>query len=629
MAKKAELKSVLTMDMSPFAKSAAKALTIGKSLAKQLAANPLKFAAVGSFLVAEKGARAFAAGIGKLGSIAGSAVRSGLMGFAAAVPLATAGLVAGTVRAYNFGSEMQDLHDRTGIAVDRLVVMTQALHDSGIEMEALVPAMSKMNKALIGAQNGGSATAFEQIGLHVKDLIALDPGEQFEKIGAAISKMENPAARAAGAMAIFGKSGANLLSFFADGSAMQTARDSIGKQAQLLEKNAEVFDRISDRLGRAGVKLRGFFVGVASRLAPIVDGLTEMMDKIDLAGAGEKLADALKESAKWIIMSIKEPGKMVNFLWQSMKLGGAEFINWLASGLVNAVGMAWNAIKPTLESAMTAIRDSMLPELFRPKGGVQLPGMDTNHALKIIDPDQFGEPFQDKGGKWHRGETMREKAGKARDALGGAEGIADDMIARVGRTPFTGKEWIGQYGNRHAVNGNREGLNGRASEPGNLISTSAMGVDMARMMALTGNGMMGAGLMGATGFAAANNRKIRQSFDWRLNGYGNGLDDPKFGKSSLMGGSMTGAAFHNLSRGAYGGSPAISATAMRRLVRANESESMIRNRHALGNFAAGDAAKLKKIAAEQARKEAGQLTDNEALVETAKNTKKIADTLTK
>ena len=79
--------------------------------------------------------------------------------------------------------------------------------------------------------------------------------------------------------------------------------------------------------------------------------------------------------------------------------------------------------------------------------------------------------------------------------------------------------------------------------------------------------------------------------------------------------------------GAYGQSPALSATQLSRITRANESESMIRKRHAVGSYHAGDAARIKKLQMEQMKKEAGQMSDNEALVDIARNSKRTADAL--
>ena len=66
MAKKAELRAIISADLSPLIKGAAKAAAIAKSLAKQFAKSPIRTTALAGFLVAEKGAKAFAAGVGKL-----------------------------------------------------------------------------------------------------------------------------------------------------------------------------------------------------------------------------------------------------------------------------------------------------------------------------------------------------------------------------------------------------------------------------------------------------------------------------------------------------------------------------------------------------------------------------------
>ncbi len=75
--------------------------------------------------------------------------------------------------------------------------------------------------------------------------------------------------------------------------AMKEAAESIGKQAQLLKQNAEAFDAVSDRLNRSGLKLQGFFVGVASGIVKQLDEATSKFDKLDLAEQGERFGAAL------------------------------------------------------------------------------------------------------------------------------------------------------------------------------------------------------------------------------------------------------------------------------------------------------------------------------------------------
>jgi hypothetical protein len=348
MAKKAELKAVLSMDMSPFARGAAKALATGKALAAQFARNPVKLLATGAFLGAEKAIGAIGGAIGGLPNLAAKAFGT----------LAKAGAVvggvfaAGVVHAYNFGGEMQDMADRTGMPIGKLLVLTQALQDCGVEFEGLVPAVKKMNTALVAAAKSGNATAFEQIGLSVQELLNKEPADQFEAVATAISKLGSTAARTKASVDIFGKAGVNMLSFFADGEAMQTARDSLGKQAGILEKNAAVFDRISDRLGRVGAKIRGFFIGAGAGLAGIVDNLTAQFDKVDLAPFGEKVAEMLKEAMKWGFALWEDPMGVMGYFWEVTKTKALELANWLHDAVENAFpGMAVaieNAISKTI-----------------------------------------------------------------------------------------------------------------------------------------------------------------------------------------------------------------------------------------------------------------------------------------
>ena len=575
---------------------------------------------------------------------------SGLKAFAVSIPLVGAALAAGVAHAYNFGSELQDMQDRTGIAVEKLVVLTQALKDSGIEFGALVPAIKKMQVAIVSVAKGGSAKAFEQIGLHVSDLLDLDPGEQFERIGAAISKMENPAARATAAVELFGKSGMNMLSFFADGAAMQTARDSIGEQAKLLGDNAEQFDRISDRLGRVGVKLRGFFVGVAARLAPIMDGLTAVMDKIDLAGLGGALADKLKDAAKWIIIAIKEPQKTITLIWETMKLGAANFVDWFAEALANGIGKAWNAMAPGLAGMINGIIKmagplaGMIPKV-KPE---DMPKMETNHTF-----DLFGKA------------GLEAKAAKARKALNPADAAAEDAIELASRFSMPKGQWIGAHFKGTEVTN-------KASRPQSATDVRNMRADMGGlnypgMAAMRGYGMAGAhmgvaglGMAGAymaqTGFAKANNDKLQKQFNsWRFQGFDIAGSAPLTmakNRATAGGGVEAMKRMQGMTEFQRGGmrlpggmNP--NAVPTTGLLKHRELES-IRSMAAArgishvdgiptrrpGEVRAGDAARRKAFLKDQERKRVGNLTEAETLSEvmkaaqeTAASTKKMAKVL--
>lgn len=636
MAKTAQLKAVLTMDQSQFVRGAARALATGKALARQFARNPVKLLATGAFLGAEKAVRGMGSAFGNMAGRAGRAM-TGLYAKIAAVA-GVAGFAKGIEGAYAFGSELQDMHDRTGIAVEKLVVLTQALKDNGIEFDALVPAIKKMQVALVGAAQGGSAKAFEQIGLHVSDLLDLDPGEQFERIGVAISKLENPAARAAAAVAVFGKSGQNLLSFFADGTAMQTARDSIGEQAKLLGDNAEQFDRISDRLGRVGVKLRGFFVGVAARLAPIMDGLTAVMDKIDLAGLGGALADKLKDAAKWIIIAIKEPQKTITLIWETMKLGAANFVDWFAEALANGIGKVWNVMAPGLAGMINKIigMAGPLAGMIQKVKPEDMPKMETNHTFDI-----FGRA------------GLEAKAAKARKALNPADAAAEDAIERASRFSMPKGQWIGaSFKGTEVTN--------KASRPQSATDARGMQANMGMGFSAPGYHPMELGMAGAhmaqTGFAQANNDKLQKQFNsWRFQGFDIAGSAPLTmakNRATAGGGVEAMKRMQGMTEFQRGGmrlpggmNP--NAVPTTGLLKHRELES-IRSMAAArgishvdgiptrrpGEVRAGDAARRKAFIRDQERKRMGNLTEAETLSgvmkaaqETAVATKKMAKVL--
>ena len=92
---------------------------------------------------------------------------------------------------------------------------------SGADMETLEAGLRRMQKVVVEAADGSEAArdTLQKLGIAVGDLKALTPDEQFKLIADKLSKIENPALRAALAMDIFGKSGTKLLPLMNDGAA--------------------------------------------------------------------------------------------------------------------------------------------------------------------------------------------------------------------------------------------------------------------------------------------------------------------------------------------------------------------------------------------------------------------------
>jgi hypothetical protein len=270
------------------------------------------------------------AALGKLGAIGVPVMAAGF----AAAAAAAAGLAVGIKKAVDIGGALSELSARTGVAAGELRVLQMAFERAGLSADKVGPAINKMQRAIIEAGQGSKTAqdALANLGLSVEQLSGLSPDKQFEAIGQAINGISNPAAQAAAAMQIFGRSGGEMLALFKDSGALGDAARAIGSQADLLTRNANLFDRASDILNTIGSKLEGFFVGVADQVVPAILPLLEAADGLDFAGLGQELGQAVAFGLTAITS-----GQIGNLFAAQLKLSGAEFVNLLVKGLYGLV----------------------------------------------------------------------------------------------------------------------------------------------------------------------------------------------------------------------------------------------------------------------------------------------------
>jgi hypothetical protein len=258
------------------------------------------------------------AGIAKRAAAAGAA-----MG-AIAAAVGGAAMARGLKMAADLGGRLADIASRTGIAAGQVALLERAFEDNGIAAAKVGPTINKMQKAISDAATKGGAMedALNGIGLSAKNLQSISPEDQFAAIQKSISGIQDPAKRAAAAMQIFGKSGGELLTLFDNPDAMAKAAKSLGSQAEILERRAQTFDRISDILKGVGAKMQGFFVGMLDRIADPVLVLLEKFESLDLAAIGQRAGDALKDAAKWSLDMIDKAQEWGETLMYWIKIAG-------------------------------------------------------------------------------------------------------------------------------------------------------------------------------------------------------------------------------------------------------------------------------------------------------------------
>lgn len=281
-----------------------------------------------------RGLKSAESSMSKFKAVAGRAALAGVAAGFAAATAAAAGLAVGVKNVLDIGGALSDLSTRTGIAAGELRVLQEAFKQNGLSADQVGPAVNKLQRALVEAgQKGGEvARTFDGLGINLDQLRGMTAADQFQAIGAAINALPDPAARAAAAMQIFGRSGGELLTLFANSGALTQAATTVGTQAELLTKNANMFDQASDILGSVGTKLEGFFVGVADQIVPAIMPLLEAANGLDFASIGQDLGQAIA-----FALTAITSGQIGNLLTAQLKLSAAQFVNLLYKGFVGAM----------------------------------------------------------------------------------------------------------------------------------------------------------------------------------------------------------------------------------------------------------------------------------------------------
>jgi hypothetical protein len=268
----------------------------------------------------------FVAGVG-LGQVAAKAFTAVLDSAFAAVR----GTIQGFTDALDLGGRLSDLSASTGETAGKLLVLERAFDNSGIGAEKVGSSIAKMQKNIEDARDGSgtAANAFAMMGVSVDELEGKLPTEQFKILSSGIQSIDDPTQRAAAAMGVFGKSGAELLPLLTNlEGELGEARDTVGSMAEIMDRRNATFDAVGDRFKTIGEKVRDFAAGILDKALPAIDAITSALSRIDAAKIGQNLADAFLGGEKAMsgfqsavdAISVGELGLAFKAFFESAKL---------------------------------------------------------------------------------------------------------------------------------------------------------------------------------------------------------------------------------------------------------------------------------------------------------------------
>ena len=137
---------------------------------------------------AQKKLEAWGAGLRSIGT------KVGAIGLAMVTPFVTAAKLFADA-----GSSLVDMSQRTGASVEALSALKYAAEQSGASLDDFEKGLRKLSVNLTEAMQGSESARemFAQLGLSWQQLSGMNPDQQFSAVATALSRIQNPAHKAA------------------------------------------------------------------------------------------------------------------------------------------------------------------------------------------------------------------------------------------------------------------------------------------------------------------------------------------------------------------------------------------------------------------------------------------------
>jgi hypothetical protein len=176
---------------------------------------------------------------------------------------------------------------------------------AGVSMDTIAGAATKADLAFVKAANGSktATAAFEKIGLSVEQLNGMTAAQRFDAIASSIAALPTEAERAAAAVAIFGKAGAQLLPLFAGGAEgiAQARAEAERFGLTLTNMQGQNVEAMNDAFTRAQQAIQGVIGQIVAYLAPAIEAVTtafsDFIGSVGGANIGQAIGEALMQGA--------------------------------------------------------------------------------------------------------------------------------------------------------------------------------------------------------------------------------------------------------------------------------------------------------------------------------------------
>jgi hypothetical protein len=362
-----------------------------------------------------------------------TALKGAVVGLGAAIAgsAIVAGFGAMVKNTIDLGDELGKLSARTGVAQNALIGLQNAAKLSDVSNESLAKSLTKLNVNLVKAAEGNDklASRFKQLGVNVKgaDGQVVSADRAMKQLADRFKDMPDGAQKAAAAVDIFGKSGADLIPLLNSGS--EAMEKFTYKVSDDFSARSELFN---DTITELGFKTQGFQMQLTDALLPALQSILEVFgDLFNTESDWTALFEVIKGGLRAVATVIYATIKLVDALIKNIS-AGFEAVSLAVQGdFGGAMDVITGRLAAYREEAEESFRAIQKMWTDAPSPGVS--GRRGGSALSLMTDDtdarKAAKDAERSAAKAAR-DAAREAERAQRDynrALEGAAGLAEDL----------------------------------------------------------------------------------------------------------------------------------------------------------------------------------------------------------
>lgn len=230
---------------------------------------------------------------------------------------------------------LSKLSSTIDVSTEQLAGWTHGADLSGLSSEELAKNLQTFNRRIgeTAAGTGDSLKDIDAYGLSLDSLLSKPLDQAFYEAADGLSKIEDPAVRAAAAVDLFGKAGASsgMLSFIADGSdgikEMEADAAKLGKtftseQGKMVEAANDAYSRMQGALAGVGTQ-------IAVQVAPYIKAAAD--EFTNWASSGTNLKETIGASLDWIVFGLGTVADVIHFVFMVGKAAWAAQVTQIST----------------------------------------------------------------------------------------------------------------------------------------------------------------------------------------------------------------------------------------------------------------------------------------------------------